>query len=372
MEFLNSRSGPSRRALGAGRLVPIALMFFIVISETDGSASSAPQGGSTSHEVPADATPRIAKVTPNQGAAGSDVTVEIVGQNFSGGAYISFSSPAVRVVGIEKVDASNLRAQLQINPTAQPGKIKLYVSNPAGPAAETSFSIVKAGPAAPPPATVPETTAAPSKDVAPEVSSVTPSSAARGSEAQIKIKGNHFAEGAKVSFSNPGIHVLGTKFSKSSELTADIQVTSDAPIGETGLFVINPDESEVEARFEVTDSPGAAKGTEKGETTKSVQAQQSFEVFNLGEGISIIQNPTKSKGTLTLAAGKLAYNEEGKEVFSVPVAEIKEVEVNSVFGVNTGTFHVILSSGKTYNFIAGSLRPPDSQAMVDSLRHAMQ
>jgi len=345
-------------------------MLFALVSATASPASSALQGGG---EVPADATPKIAKVTPNQAAAGSDVTVQIEGQNFSAGAYISFSSPAVRVTGTERVDASNLRAKLQINPSAKSGKVSLYVSNPAGPAAETSFTILKAStPAPPPPATVPETTAVPSKDTAPEVSSVTPPSAARGSEAQLKIKGKRFAEGAKVSFSNRGIHVLGTKLSKSSELTVDIQVAADASLGETGLFVINPDDTEVEGRFEVTDTTGATKTAEKVGTAKSVQAQESFEVFNLGEGISILQNPTKSKGTLALAAGKLAFNEEGKEVFSVPVAEIKEVDSNVVFGVNTGTFHIILNSGKTYNFMASSLRSPDSQAIVDSLHHAMQ
>jgi len=94
-------------------------------------------------------------------------------------------------------------------------------------------------------------------------------------------------------------------------------------------------------------------------------------VFNLGEGISILQNPAKSKGTLTLTGNKLTYNEEGKEVFSAAAAEVKEIEVNSVLGVNTGTFHIMLNSGKTYNFIAASLRPPDSEAMVSTLQSAL-
>jgi IPT/TIG domain len=360
------RAGRIRR-VAPSWLAQVTLVLLAIFCATVLPANSVQQG-----EVPADAAAKISKVTPNQCAVGSDVTVEIQGQNFSGGAYLSFSSPAVRVMVTERVDASTLRAKLQINPSAKPGKVTLYVSNPAGPAAETTFTILRSGATVPPPTTETETPSAPAKNAEPEVTSVTPSSAARSSGAEIKIKGKRFAEGVKVSFSNPGIQVLGTKLSKSSELTVEIQVAADAAVGETGLFVINPDDSEVEAKFEITEAKGAAKTAGKGETAKSVQAQESFEVFNLGEGISILQNPAKSKGTLSLVAGKLAYTEVGNEVFSVPLAEIKEVDGNSVFGVNTGTFHIILTSGKTYNFMAGTLRPADSQAIIDSLRHAMQ
>ena len=336
---------------------------------------SAARAQQTAAEVPADAAAKISKVTPGEGAAGSEMMIEITGQDFSGGAYISFSSPAVRVLVTERVDATTLRAKLQINPSAKPGKVKLYVSNPAGAAAENSFTILKPGTPVSSPTEETKTPEAPASSNDPEVTSVTPAGVARGTTAEIKIKGKKFADGAKVSFSNPGIQVSATKVAKSTELTVEIQVAADAPTGETGLFVVNPDDSEVEAKFEVTDAAApATKTAVKGTTTtaKRVTAQESFDVFNLGEGISILQNPTKSKGTLELSAGKLAYSEEGKEVFSVPVGDIKEVDANVVFGVNTGTFHVILSSGKTYNFMAGSLRPADSQGIIDSLRKAMQ
>lgn len=327
--------------------------------------------GRGSVEVPPDATPQILKITPERAAAGSEVTVQIEGQNFSAGAYVSFSTPAVRVISTQRLDAARLQSRLMINQATEPGPISLYVSNPAGPAAEASFTILEAVAPPPPPSSGPIAGTQSSKEIAPEVTAVIPPRAARGSQTKLKINGKRFAEGAKVSFSNRGIRVLETRVAKSSELTAEIQIASDAPTGETSLFVVNPDDTEVEARFEVTEAAGAAAGTIAAGSGKNVQAPQSFQVFNLGEGISILQNPAKSKGTLTLAAGKLKYVEEEKEVFSVPLAEIKEIAENSVFGVNTGTFHITLSSGKTYNFIAASLRPPDTQAMVDSLRRAI-
>ena len=54
------------------------------------------------------------------------------------------------------------------------------------------------------------------------------------------------------------------------------------------------------------------------------------------------------------------------------LADIKEVEANVILGFNTGTFHIILKSGQTYNFVASSLRPADSQSLIDSLQKAIR
>ena len=147
-----------------------------------------------------------------------------------------------------------------------------------------------------------------------------------------------------------------------------IQVAADAPAGKTSFFVVNPDDSEVEASFEVTG--GTTKAAEVSEPAGS--AGQRFEVYSLGDVASILQSHNKTKGTLIVTGLKLTYEESGKEIFSTSLSDIKEVGANVILGLNTGTFHINLSSGKTYNFIAGSLRPADSQAIVDSLRKAMR
>ena len=206
-----------------------------------------------------------------------------------------------------------------------------------------------------------------SESSTPEVSSVEPSRAAPKSEATLKIEGKNFAQGAKVSFSNPGIRVLETTVSTANELTVRIQIAADAPTGKTSLFVVNPDDSEVEASFEVTG--GTAKAAE-GSGGGSLAGER-FEVYNLGDIASILQSHNKTKGTLILTDSKLTYEEAGKEVFSTSLSDIKEVGANVVLGLKTGTFHVNLTSGKTYNFVAGSLRPADSQSIIASLRKAI-
>jgi hypothetical protein len=148
-----------------------------------------------------------------------------------------------------------------------------------------------------------------------------------------------------------------------------IQIAADAPTGKTSLFVVNPDDSEVEAHFEVSGGspPAPIKPPAVSEPTSS--AERRFDVYNLGDVASILQTQGKIKGVLIVTSKKLTYEESGREVFSTPLSDIKEVDANVILGLNTGTFHVILPSGKTYNFIAGSLRPADSQSIIDSLRN---
>ncbi len=335
--------------------------------------------GQAEEEVSPEAAPQVQQVKPNQAAPGEEVTVEVEGQNFSGGVYVSFSNPALRVVSTRRVSATHLETKVAIGKKAQPGTVSLYVSNPAGAVAEVPFIIAggvlpPAPPAGPPAPAVPTTENQPSAIGTPEVSSVDPPRANRGSQVSLKLTGKNFAKGAKVSFSNPGIRVLETNAPSPTELAARIQIAPDAPTGTTSLFVVNPDDREAEVRFEVAESGPAQPAPPTVAATNPESpgsAAQRFEVYNLGEGVSILQNPNKPKGTLILAGGKLKYEEGGKEVFSAAPGDIKEVEANSYFGVNTGTFHIILNSGKTFNFVAASLRLAESQAIVDSVRRAI-
>lgn len=353
-------------------------------------------GAQTAAETPPDATPQIQEVKPNQVAAGSEVKVVVNGQNFSAGAYVSFSDPKVHVVSSRCVSPTQLEADLAISKKARPGAVTLYVSNPASTVAETVFTILEATPApaqppSPPsepaaPATPPQPSKpspaapapAPASEVhpappgAPEVVKIEPATVQRGAQAKLKITGKNFAPGAKVAFSNSGVQLVGVNASATTEMAATIQVAPDAKTGPTSLFVVNPDESEVEAAFEIT-PPGGSGGkpaatATAGATATSPAANQTFSVYNLGNAASILQSAGKTIATLAISGGKLKCDEGGKEVFSAALADIQEVEENSIFGVKSGTFHIILKTGKTYNFIASSLKPADTEAIIAALQ----
>lgn len=198
-----------------------------------------------------------------------------------------------------------------------------------------------------------------------------PSSLRRGAEAALKITGRNFDPAAKIAFSNSDIRVVGTNSAQPTEITVAIRIAADARTGPTSLFVVNPDDREVEAAFEVTDGTGESPPKPPATPTPSPAAPaapQKFSVFNLGSAMSILQSAGNSKGALVISGGKLKCEEGDKEVFSAPLTDIKEVEENSIFGVKSGTFHIILSNGKTYNFIASSLKAADTQAIVTALQ----
>jgi len=362
-------------------------------------------------DVSPEATPEIRQVKPNQATAGEEITVVIEGRDFSRGAYVSFSSPAVHVISTRRADAAKLETKLAVSKKAPSGTISLYVSNPASAVAEAPFTIaggaapVPAPPAAPaavtptpPPPTAPAAPTAeirPSELATPEVAAVEPSRVGRGGQVSVKISGKNFAPQAKVAFSNPGIRVLDTQAAKPTELVTRIQVAPDAPTGAAGLFVVNADDRETEVAFTVTEeiiptapagpTPPAAPAAPAAPTTPATPASTGpaaakptaaeglrFEVIGLGDVTSLFQTRNLPKGTLTFAGGKLRYEEAGKEVFAASASDVKEIDMNTILGVNTGTFHVILSSGKTFNFAAPSFRPADGQAIADGVRQALK
>lgn len=322
-------------------------------------------------EVSPDSTPEVRQIQPTGAQAGGEVSIKIDGRNFSRGAYVSFSAPTVHMVATRRISATQLEAQVAIASKAQPGQVSLYVSNPAGAVAEVPFAITAAS-------TVPVTPTSeiqPSQLGTPEVTAVNPPGATGGSELTVMVTGKNFAPRAKVGFSNQGIRVLETKASGSSELAVRIRIARDAPTGQGSLFVVNPDEREAEAAFEVAQAtpaaPPAPATVVPGKENPAAPASR-FEVYNLGEAVSLLQDAGKAKGALTMVSGKLKYEQDGTEVFSATRRDIQEIDLNTYFGVKTPVFHIILNSGKTMNFVAVSLKTEDSQSIVNALRSALK
>lgn len=323
------------------------------------AAPAAGMGSGVSPGAAGNVAPRITQIQPSQAQPGSHVTVKIEGEHFNSGAYVSFSDPAIHVLATRQVSETQLDVDIAVGEMAKPQQVILYVANPSGESAQTAFTIASGT------TNTPEE-ARSSSPGAPVVKKVEPAIVKAGSKKSIKVTGKNFKEGAKVAFSNPGIRVLGTEFKKSTQLVAQIEVASNAPTGKTSLFVINPDDSEVETGFEVGGGNSAKSGAAANAPT------QQFSVYNLGDATSIFQNPGKAKGQLVVEGGKLRYEQDGKAVFTAKPGDIQEIAPNVFFGLDTGTFHIILNSGKTYNFVSSSLAPADTNSIMESLRSALK
>jgi len=234
-----------------------------------------------------------------------------------------------------------------------------------GAVASVSAETVSQEPATP---ATPATGTPPAATGTPEVKAVAPPRVAASSDTTLKITGRNFGQGTKVSFANPAIRVLGVKASSNTELTAHIKVAQNAAPGRTSLYVVNPDDTECETPFEVTAKVSTRATKPKSSASSAAAQEQRFEAYHLGNPAEVFQTKGKLKGALIVSAGKLRYEEGSKVLFNVPLSEVKEVEINSIGGFNTGTFHVFLKSGKTYQFAPASLHPADNQKMVDALR----
>jgi hypothetical protein len=376
----------------------VAVLSLIWCATTCAPALATPQAEA---DVPPTATPEIQQVNPNQGAPGTHLKVTLQGRNFSQGAYVSALGTSLHVESSKRVSATQLEVELSISETAQPGTVSLLVSNPASRTAEAPFTIVSgqppaapAAPAAPPAPSAPPAPAAPPTPPAPpapaaeihpsapatpevkapEVATVDPPRAAPGSDMTVKITGKNFVQGTKVSFANTGIRVVDTTAPSSTELAVHIKVASDATPGTTSLYVINPDEREVETPFEVAGKAPSAPTTPAAPAapaaTRSAETQR-YSAFHLGNPMEALQAHGKVKGALIVASGKLRFEEGKKILFDVPLSDVKEIETVTIGGLNLGTFHIILKSGKTYTFAPGSLHPSDSQAIVNGLRNLL-
>jgi hypothetical protein len=377
-----------------------------------GSATLAPAwaAGQAEVNVSADATPEIQQINPNHAAPGAHLTVTIQGRNFSLGAYVSSVAAAVHVEHSKRLSATQLEAEVSVGATASAGTVSLLVSNPASRAAEAAFKIVAGAaepppppappappatpepptkPPAPPPPVAPTAEVkpaappaplAPAAPPGPEVTTVTPHQVGPGNDVDVKVTGKNFATGTKVSFANPGIRVLGVTTTSGTEIVAHIRVAHDATAGATSLYVINPDDREVEVPFEVagkgavTPAPPTMPTTPSGPPSPPApdatisNVTQRFEAFHLGSPADVFKTHGKVKGELVVSSGTLLYREGNATLVNMSLSEIREIKVSAIA---TATFHITMNSGETYHFAPGSLRPSDARNMVDALRKAL-
>ena len=216
----------------------------------------------------------------------------------------------------------------------------------------------------------PAAPATPTAPATPQVASIDPPRVAPGFDIDLKITGQNFVDGTKVSFANPGIRLIRVTVASATELTVHIKVAEDAAPGTGSVFVVNPGDLETEASFEVTAKgprkPASPPAPESPAAPGSVPLQR-YSAFHLGNPAEVVQVRGKVKGALVVTPDAIKYQEGGQTLINVSLGEIKEIKLSSV----PATFSIVVKSGKAFHFAAGSLRPSDARNIVDSLRAAL-
>jgi hypothetical protein len=168
--------------------------------------------------------PTVTATAPNnrgQGATNQNVT--IIGTFFRAGATASFGS-GVTVNSTTVVSATQLTANVSIDPGTSTGTRDVTVTNPngGGTATCTACFTVTASPGA--------------------AISLSPNSRGRGATSQtITVTGSSFQSGAVVVFGASGITVNSTTFVSATQLTVNVTVAANAALGANNVTVTNPD-----------------------------------------------------------------------------------------------------------------------------------
>ncbi|MCD6506085.1 IPT/TIG domain-containing protein [Candidatus Poribacteria bacterium] len=167
--------------------------------------------------------PTVSSITPSSGSRGASMmSITIEGSNFVEGADVKFESSSGIAVHSAVVDSSSrITALISISPSSPLKKWDVTVINPGNVQATGSdlFEVIGS----------------------PSITSLSPSSGNRGMPSyDVTINGSNFVEGAVASFDNSGITVNSTTFVNSSQLIANIDISSTAALGACDVTVSNP------------------------------------------------------------------------------------------------------------------------------------
>lgn len=168
------------------------------------------------------AAPTITDVTPDSLARGLTVTTTVTGTNFVDGATVGFGTDVTTNL-VDFVSATELAANITIDPGADVGARDVTVTNPNGGegVSVAGFSVLQDPP---------------------NLTSVDPDSLDPGMETEVQIYGSGFVEGATVSISGGSVGISATTFYDSGHMSAYFTVDFGADETARTVTVTNPDE----------------------------------------------------------------------------------------------------------------------------------
>jgi len=204
---------------------PTAGIYSATLTVTDTAGNTDPNPPVRTITVTTTPAPTLSTASPNSGSQGqSGVTVSLGGTNFVAGATCSFGS-GITVSSCNFVSSTLLTAKINIAFNAATGPRTITVTNPNGQSAQfTNGFNVTTGVINPPPT----------------LSTVSPSSGALGATLNVSLTGTNFMPSPTCTFGE-GITVNSCTYNSSSQLTANITITSSAFVGSSNVTVTNSD-----------------------------------------------------------------------------------------------------------------------------------
>ncbi len=186
------------------------------------------------------APPSLIRFNPTQAAAGSAVTITFTGVNFVPRAlHLMFSpSQGITVSNVQVVSPSQISAQLQIDPSAQPGSRQvILIDADHNLRAPTSFTITAAGPACPP--GMAAAACGSTQPGVPALREFSPLQGTQGTTVAMTLTGANFSAPASLQFTpNSGITVQSTTVTNANQVQAQIAIAPNASLGPRGVVLV--------------------------------------------------------------------------------------------------------------------------------------
>jgi len=189
-------------------------------------------GGGTSNAVAftvnavSNPVPVLSSITPNSGQQGQAVNVTLSGSNFVSGATVQVSGSGVTASSVSFVNSTTITAVFTVAGGATVGARSVTVTNPGpggGASGSQTFTV-----------TVPQ-------NPVPVITSLNPNSANQGAtNVDVQILGSNFVAGGSLGITGVGITVNSAFFISSTQLSMNLTIAADAPLGARDVFVINP------------------------------------------------------------------------------------------------------------------------------------
>jgi hypothetical protein len=238
------------------------------------------------------AAPTLTSIAPNTGMRGTTVPVTLTGTNLTGAFAINVSGTGVTVSNLVVVSATSVTANFTIAVTAATTARNVSVSTPGGVSNSVTFTIT-----APP---------------APRLTSITPTSGARGTSVNVTFTGTNLTGAFAVTGVGPLIPVTNLTVVSSTTVTATLNISRLSILGIRNLGITTPGGTSNTEPFTITGATPGFAGPTPALTTTTANATTKT-------GTVTLRNTATgaNAGPLTLTAAPVVNRTAGTGAFSV-------------------------------------------------------
>jgi hypothetical protein len=167
----------------------------------------------------AQSAPTLTSVTPNSGTQGTAVKVTLAGSGFIAGATVGVTGSGITVSNVTVASGTQITATLNIASGATLGAHNISVTTSGGTSNTATFTVNGAS-------------------GLPTLTSVTPSSGARGTSVNVTLTGTNFTSASQVRLQGSGLTQTNIVVVSPTKITATYNISSGALTGAHNTWIV--------------------------------------------------------------------------------------------------------------------------------------